>query len=307
MDQELEQFKKEINLSEFAASRGYALDRRESSRNSAVMRHPNGDKIVIARNDASGDWIFFSIRDDRDNGTIIDFVQHLDGVSLGRVRQILRSWLGSPRPAGIQLSMFVKDLEPVSRDRAAVVAVWERARNCFSLPYLTGRGLGPDVLMLPRFSGRVRVEGQYNNVLFAHHDKGGLCGYEIKNKDFTGFASGGVKGLWFSQALPTDRQLVLVESGIDALSYHILHPDELWTRYMSTGGELNPQQPELLRGAMEKLPKGAVVLLAFDNDEGGEKLVAEVKAIAPAGRELRRVLSKRKDWNEDLKHRLGLD
>lgn len=307
MDEELERFKKEINLSEFAASRGYALDRRESSRNSAVMRHPNGDKIVIAGNEASGDWMYFSIRDDRNNGTIIDFVQHLDGVSLGRVRQILRSWMGSPRPAGIQLSMFVKDLEPVSHDRAAVVAVWERAKNCFALPYLASRGLGPDVLMLPRFSGRVRVESQYSNVLFAHYDKGGLCGYEIKNKGFTGFAPGGVKGLWYSQALPTDRQLVFTESGIDALSYHVLHPDELWTRYMSTGGELNPQQPELLRSAMDKLPKGAIVLLAFDNDEGGEKITEEVKAIAPAGRELRRVVPKvGKDWNEMLKFRLGL-
>jgi len=305
-DEELERFKK-INLSEFAASRGYALDRRESSRNSAVMRHPNGDKIIIAKNEASGDWMYFSVRDDRDNGTIIDFVQHLDGVSLGRLRQILRSWMGSPRPAGIQLSMFVKDLEAVSRDRATVVAVWERAKNCFALPYLASRGIGPNVLMLPRFSGRVRVEGKHSNVLFGHYDKGGLCGYEIKNKGFTGFAPGGIKGLWYSQALPADRQLVLTESGIDALSYHILHPDEQWTRYMSTGGELNPQQPALLRGAMEKLPPGAIVLLAFDNDEGGDKIAAEVQAIAPAGWELRRVLPKGgKDWNEVLKSRLGL-
>ncbi|NSW86570.1 MAG: toprim domain-containing protein [Syntrophobacteraceae bacterium] len=91
------------------------------------------------------------------------------------------------------------------------------------------------------------------------------------------------------------------------MSYHPMHPDELWTRYMSTGGELNPQQPELLRGAMEKLSKGAVVLLAFDNDEGGGKIAAEVKAIAPAGRELRRVvLDVGKDWNEMLKNQLGL-
>lgn len=307
IDDELERFKTQVNLSEFAASRGYALDRRESSRNSAVMRHPDGDKIVIARHEASGNWMYFSVRDDRDNGTIIDFVQRLDGVSLGRARQILRSWMGSPRPAGIQLSMFAKDLEPVTRDRAAVAAVWERAKNCFSLPYLASRGIGPGVLMLPRFSGRVRVEGSHNNVLFAHYDKGGLCGYEIKNKGFTGFAAGGVKGLWFSQALPSDRQLVLVESGIDALSYHVLHPDELWTRYMSTGGALNPRQPELLRGAMEKLPEGAVVLLAFDNDEGGEKLAEEVSAIIPSGRAARRVVPDvGKDWNEALKRRLGL-
>jgi len=306
-DEELERFK-HINLSEFAASRGYALDRRESSRNSAVMRHPNGDKIIIAKNEASGDWIYFSVRDDRNNGTIIDFVQHLEGVSLGRVRQILRAWLGSPRPVGIQLHAFVRDLLPVSRDRAGVMQTWEQAKNCFALPYLTGRGIGPDVLLLPRFVRRVRVD-QRNNALFPHYDKDGLCGFEIKNKDFTGFAKGGVKGLWYSQALPTDRQLVLTESAVDALSYHVLHPDELWTRYMSTGGELNPQQPALLRSAMEKLPAGAVVLLAFDNDEGGEKLSEEVKAIAPAGRTLRRVLPDAetgKDWNDMLKYHLGL-
>jgi DNA primase len=78
---------------------------------------------------------------------------------------------------------------------------------------------------------------------------------------------------------------------------------------MSTGGALNPQQPALLRGAMEKLPAGAVVLLAFDHDAGGEKLTDEVKSIALAGRELRRVLPEvgtGKDWNDMLKHRLGL-
>ncbi len=314
-DNELQQFKTGVNLSEFAASRGYLLDRRESSRNSAVMRHADGDKIIIARNDENGHWIYFSIRDDRDNGTIVDFLQNRGGGSLGKIRKTLRAWSGSPRPA-VQVSAFVRDLLPVSRDRAAVVAEWERARICLSLPYLTGRGLGPDVLALPRFAGCVRVDRR-NNALFAHYDKNGLCGYEVKNKNFTGFAPGGVKGLWFSKAFPADRQLVLTESAIDGLSYHVLHPDELWTRYMSTGGELNPQQrgdlelqqPGLLRGAMEKLPAGAIVLLAFDNDDPGEKLADEVRALAPAGRELRRVLPNAesgKDWNDMLKRRLGL-
>lgn len=312
-DQELERFKTDVNLTEFGASRGYVLDRRESSRNSAVMRHPDGDKIIIARNDENGHWIYFSIRDDRDNGTVVDFLQNRGGGSLGEVRKTLRAWSGSLRPV-VQVSAFVRDLLPVSRDRAGVLAEWERARVCLSLPYLTNRGLGPDVLALPRFAGCVRVDRR-NNALFPHYNKDGLCGYEIKNKNFTGFAPGGVKGLWFSKAFPSDRQLVLTESAIDGLSYHVLHPDELWNRYMSTGGELNPQQrgdlelqqPGLLRSAMEKLPAGAIVLLAFDKDAPGEKLADEVRAIAPAGRELRRVLPDHgKDWNEMLKNRLGL-
>jgi hypothetical protein len=305
-DDELEQFKTRVNLSEFAASRGFKLDRRESSRNSAVMRHPDGDKIIIARNEGNQNWIFFSVRDDRENGTIIDFVQRREGGNLGQVRKILRGWLESSRPV-VQLPLFVQDLEPVSRDRAGVLAAWERAEKCLALPYLTARGLGPDILSLPIFAGCVRVDRR-NNVLFSHYDRSGLCGFEIKNTDFTGFAAGGTKGLWFTRTKPTDKELVLTESTIDALSFHALHKSN-FSRYMSTGGALNPQQPALIRGAIEKLPAGAVVLLAFDNDEGGEKLAAEVKAVAPAGREVRRVLPDKmsgKDWNDILKIQLGL-
>jgi hypothetical protein len=306
MDEELERFKREINLSEFAASKGFELDRRESSRNSAVMRHPDGDKIIIAKHEGNANWIFFSIRDGRENGTVIDFVQQREGGSLGQVRKILRGWLGSSRPV-VQLPLFVQDLKPVSRDRAGVIAAWERSERCLALHYLKARGLGPDVLGLPIFGGCVRVDGR-GNAIFPHYDKAGLCGFEIKNKGFTGFAAGGVKGLWYSRSNAADKELVLTESAIDALSFHALHGSNA-TRYMSTGGALNPQQPALLRGAMEKLPSGAVILLAFDNDEGGEKIAAEVQAVAPAEREIRRVLPDAKigkDWNELLKARLGL-
>lgn len=303
MDHELERFKTGINLSEFTAARGYALDRRESSRNSAVMRHPDGDKIVIARHEG-GAWVYFSVRDGSDNGTVIDFLQHRDGGSLGEVRKILRAWSGSARPPVPEIA-FVRDLFPVSRDRAAVMAAWERARATLVLPYLTGRGLGPEVLSLPIFAGCLRVD-ERGNALFPHYDREGLCGFEIKNRDFTGFAAGGVKGLWYSKARPMDNRLVLTESAIDAMSFHVLQGDDR-TRYMSTGGSLNPQQPALLRGAMEKMPPGGLVLLAFDADEGGEKLTEEVRAFAPSGRELRRVVPEGgKDWNQVLKNQLGL-
>jgi hypothetical protein len=304
---ELDNFKTSINLSEFAAARGYALDRRATSINSAVMRHPDGDKIVIARNDASGAWVYFSVRDDRDNGTIIDFLQNRGGGTLGEVRKTLRAWLGSARPR-IEPALFIRDLVPVTRDRAAVVAAWESARTCTALPYLTSRGLGPDILALPRFEGCVRVD-QRNNALFPHYDKDGLCGFEVKNKGFTGFAPGGVKGLWYSKTKPSDFWLVLTESAIDAYSFHLIHSGDS-SRYMSTGGALNPQQPALLRGAMEKMPEGSVIVLAFDLDEGGEKLSEEVKALAPAGRTVRRMLPEPgtgKDWNDMLRFRLGLN
>lgn len=304
MDSELERFKTDVILPELAASRGYAVDRRASSRNSVVMRHPDGDKIIIARYEGTTHWVYCSVRDDRDNGTVVDFLQNRGGGSIGMVRKTLRTWLGSTRPTS-QLPLFVKELQPVSRDRAGVFAEWEKAEVCTALPYLTGRGLGPEVLALPLFAGCIRVDRR-NNALFPHYDKEGLCGFEVKNKGFTGFAAGGRKGLWYSQTKTTDGRLVLVESAIDAMSFHVLYGD-LFTRYMSTGGELNPQQPLLLRGAMEKLHPSAVVVLGFDDDEGGEKIAKEVKAVAPAGRTLLRMKPEGgKDWNKLLTNKLGL-
>ena len=250
--------------------------------------------------------MYFSVRDGGDNGTVIDFIQKRTGENLGQVRKTLRSWSGSARPS-VAEAAFVRDLFPITRDRAAVMAAWEQARTCLSLPYLTSRGLGPEVLSLPLFAGCVRVDAR-QNALFPHYDREGLSGFEVKNRDFTGFASGGVKGLWHSRAKTTDVRLVLTESAIDAMSFHVLQGDA-WTRYMSTGGSLNPQQPALLRGAMEKLAPSGVVLLAFDLDDGGEKLAEEIRAIAPAGRDVRRVVPEvgaGKDWNEALKAHLGL-
>jgi hypothetical protein len=62
-DSELDIFKREIDLRQFAVSLGYELDRRESWRGSTVLRS-GGDKIVVKRN-GNGHYVFFSVRDER--------------------------------------------------------------------------------------------------------------------------------------------------------------------------------------------------------------------------------------------------
>ena len=59
MDEELDAFKSRIDLREYAATLGYQLDRRESSRCSSIMRNAAGDKVVIKRNGGTGHFIFF--------------------------------------------------------------------------------------------------------------------------------------------------------------------------------------------------------------------------------------------------------
>ena len=60
--EELEDFKSRINLSEYAAACGYRLDRKASSRNSAVMVRSPGDKIIIALG-TDRHWIYFAVGD----------------------------------------------------------------------------------------------------------------------------------------------------------------------------------------------------------------------------------------------------
>src|SRR4051812_18017521 len=93
-DTELEEFK-QLDLRAYAASEGYELDRQESWRGSAVMRNAADDKIIIKR-ELDGHYVYFNVRDDADNGSIIDFVLRRKARGdFGRMRKILRPWIGA--------------------------------------------------------------------------------------------------------------------------------------------------------------------------------------------------------------------
>lgn len=269
-DWELDAFKREIDLRQFAVSLGYQLDRRESWRGSAVLRR-GADKIVVKRN-SNGHYVFFSLRDDEDNGTVIDFLQRRQHLSLGGVRKLLWTWIEQParRPP------FPK-LESASPDRLHIEREYRRMVSAQQYSYLEHQRCVPAaVLSSARFVGRMRIDCRGNTV-FPHFDITGLCGYEIKNCEFTGFASGGQKGLWFSHTRPSDQRLVLTEGAIDALSYAALFPDsEDRTRYASLGGRPSSRQIELVQATIVKLPEGAEVVAAFDADEAGRWLVTVI-------------------------------
>lgn len=297
--EELERFKVEVNLTEFAAARGYRIDRRGSSRNAVMMRlATNDDKISIARG-PDQHWTYYSFRDPKDNGTVIDFLRSRGCRTLGEVRKELRAWMGSNRPP-VSLDDYVPTLASPARDRGAVQRLYEAARAAPNSLYLNGRGIRPETLASPRFRGTFRVDAR-SNVLFPHRDTDGICGFEAKNHNWTSFASGGVKGLWLSQTTPADTKFVIVEGAIDACSHYQLRPDPR-TRYASIAGEINRDgQLDLIRGAIAALPPQCGVAIAFDNDAGGEKLAAIVEAAA-TGRVVSRERSPfGKDWNDALK------
>jgi hypothetical protein len=300
MDLELENFKSDIDLRAYAAGQGYQLDHKESWRGSAVMRHPAGDKIVIKRG-SDGHYVYFSVRRDDDNGSIIDFVQYRQNLSLGTVRKELRPWIGQPP---VPVPAFPA-LPKTAKDRLRVEAEYRKMNDARRHPYLENeRALPVALLELERFAGRVRMDAR-SNAVFPHFDQDGLCGYEIKNTGFTGFAAGGTKGLWFSQARLDDVRLVFCESAIDALSHAALFPDD-HARYASIGGKPNPAQPELIRAAVIRMPAGSEIVAAMDADMDGGKLAGVVRqAVELSARaDLRFVVQEPfgvKDWNDQLR------
>ena len=270
---ELETFKREIDLRQLAVSLGYEIDRRESWRGSTVLRR-GADKIVVKRN-GNGHYVFFSVREDEDCCTVIDFVERRQNLSLGAVRKVLRPWIG--RPA---ILMPLPALEPTSSDRIRVECAYRGMADVSQYPYLEQeRCLPAVVLWSPRFVGRMRMDCRGNTV-FPHFDAAGLCGYEIKNRGFTGFAAGGQKGLWFSRTRRDDRRLILTESAIDALSHAALFPDAAdQTHYASLGGKPSRRQMDLLQAAIAKLPEGAEIVAAFDADLAGRRLAGDIRQV----------------------------
>lgn len=299
MDQELEKFKTDIDLRSYAASQGFQLSTKESWRGSSVMRHPSSEKIIIKRG-ADGHYIYFSVHRSDDNGTIIDFVQNRTRMSIGAVRKELRPWIS--RDAAPAL---FPELPKTNRDRVRVEAGYARMQDARRHPYLENmRGIPAQLLEDPRFIGRIRIDAR-GNAVFPHFDQQGLCGFEIKNSGFTGFASGGAKGLWLSNEMLDDTRIVFGESAIDSLSCAVLFPDQK-TRYASIGGQLNPVQPELIRAAISAMPSNSEIVAAMDADAEGNKLAQVVRqAVEQSGRDdLRFVFHEPfgfKDWNDALR------
>lgn len=293
LDSELELFKTSISLAAYAESIGYQKDTGESTRNSWVMRRGE-DKIVVATNALNGNGIYFSVRDDLDNGTIIDFVQRRQNLNLGQLRQELRKWTGESSFPYCPKRMDKP--EPSAKDRQKVILEYSRTRLDPAHHYLVAhRGLRPETLTDQRFRNVIRIDSR-NNAIFPHFDRSGLAGFEVKNKGFTGFAAGGVKSLWYSANINKADEVIIVESAIDGLSHAQVFGGA--AAYTSIGGGMSDHQRDLLRCLVEKaLTRSASVLIGTDADPQGEVYAQEMFEMGATGRIIPTL---GKDWNDYL-------
>jgi len=268
--EELERFKKEISLMEYAPVYDYTeLDRNRSSRTCVVLRRQADDgKIAVSRGH-DGHWVYYDFRCGK-GGSILDFVMQHTGCNLGQTRKVLRKELGC------KVNSF-SHTAPLPNPRSATKnrqkVAWEYADTTPITrhhDYLESRGIGLESILAGRFAGTVRVD-RYRNVCFPYFDFKGIAGIERRNHNFKYYTKGGCKGLWRSTLMEGDLKAVICEAPIDALSYAKLrHDNNDRTRYFAIGGRISHLQWELIDGLIKKYrAKKMDIILAFDNDPAG--------------------------------------
>lgn len=300
---DLERYKRDINLVAFALERGFELKHDKSTRRAKVLKHSCGDRILVSQSAHDGHWVYHSLGgEERDSGTIVDFLLRRDARGdMRAVHAACREHLGQPRRDHPEYRVEAGD---ISFAREAVIERFVRAQLAHNSRYLNERGIRPETLTDARFRETWRVDTR-GNVLFPHKDDEGVCGYEVKNRGYTSFASHARKTVWRSRALDGDDRMVVTESAIEALSYFQLHRSSS-ARYMSVSGAWSPAGLEQLQASTRRLPERAIVVLAFNNDAGGRQLAERLQPrIEAEGRRVTRHVPERegRDWNDLLKVR----
>lgn len=288
--QELNNFKTNINLAEFSTAFGYYKDKNKSSLNAPVMRHENGDKIIIGKDKADGHYVYSNPNNNSDNGTIIDFVKHRTNETLGHIRRRLRAWMHNPQPVqNIKITASNKDTQKI-------VYIWERLKND-EMILTKFRGIEYNTMQWISQSGRVCYDKQEKALYFPMYDINGLCGIEKRTESDKRIIAGSSKGLHTVGDLTEAQRIVIFESPIDMLSYKSLGKGEYGDFYISTMGSIGESGKNSLKAIFER-NKTAKIVLAVDSDEGGQKIIDKIVTIS--NRDMYRQEPKGKDWNEDL-------
>jgi 5S rRNA maturation endonuclease (ribonuclease M5) len=296
--QELNRFKTQINLAEFATAFGYYKDKEKSSVNAPVMRHENGDKIIIGKDRSDGHYIYFNPNDEGDSGTIIDFVKNRTGETLGHIRKRLRSWLHNPQP---QENIPVR---ASTKDALRIAFIWERVPkdepivvHAYGLHYR-------EVEEMAKMK-KVKYNKQEKAFYFMLSDLQGICGIEKRTlQGEKHIISGSEKGVFTDGNINEAERIVIFESPIDMMSYKELGNGEISDFGICTMGSIGESAEKSLEAIFER-QKDAQIVIAVDNDAGGDKITNKIAEILNQvdGNLDRAVRHKPegKDWNDDLK------
>lgn len=293
MNKQLEKYKTEISLVDFIQSLGGAIDTTKSTKNSCVIDYIK-DKLVVKKND-NNHYIYFNLNNNRDNGTIIDFIQNRNkNMNFQSIMTTLFNFMKKGYIPSIKLNPTEKSEEEFENYSYTLDPIDKP--NIKRLEEL--RGI--DRTIIEEFKSVIKIDNKKNFVFPLYKKEEGKelvkVGYELKNKGFKGNLF--EKGIW-GQKIGNSSDYYVFESSIDAMSYRELTQDEGF--YTSLNGSYSPQQIETLKNVI-KSSKSKNVILCLDNDQKGREMTVELYDILSKDTNLNITYTKpiRKDWNGEL-------
>ncbi|MEO9474612.1 MAG: toprim domain-containing protein [Cyclobacteriaceae bacterium] len=293
-----ESIKQNIDLREYAEFLGYKVDPKKSTRSSTVMTLDHADKVVISKR--GGNWVYFSVYDDNDNGSILDFVKNRTDKNVFQAANELSSWINENPITQKNLKYRQCDSKP---DPYRISRLFNFCKPAINHAYLQNRGISNSVISSPRFYGRIHQD-QFKNAVFPHFTKGQICGLELKGDNADLFVRGSQKTLWRSNSLHDDHTLIIAETPIDAISYHMIFNLKN-ALYTATCGGLSKKQASILEQLISRLLWVKTIIFITDNDKGGDRIADQLLNVISqsgfSGKVTRHSPQKRGcDWNDVL-------
>ncbi|MFC3721985.1 DUF3991 and TOPRIM domain-containing protein [Neoaquamicrobium sediminum] len=290
---ELEELRGKVSCAAALEERGFALDRKESTRRARKYRR-NGE-IIIVIHDGLG-W-FDPLSEAK--GDVFRLVERLAGVpfveALGHVAGLV-----GYEPAEPAWNREERSRKP---DRS-VPERWQARRKPWrgsaTWRYLRDTRRLPERIIRAAVSAGVLREGPYGSMWAAHTDAdAAICGWEERGPEWRGFATGGAKVLF--RLGPADAlRLCVTEAAIDAMSLAALENLRPDTLYLSTGGGWSPATAAAI--SMLFARPGARLVAATDANAQGETYAARLLALkgGPSS-SAERLRPSWDDWNVVLK------
>lgn len=241
---------------------------------------------------------FFDHTEGVGGGGAIDLVQYILGMDFKSAVAWLHENFGTSYEAIRQIvpvarPLLVPDFQEPIRAPQLLAHV---------LAYLTTERAIPaslvnELMML----GRIFADSKHNAIFLCEFD-GKITGAEIRgtsSQAYKGMSHGSQRGVgFFTVSHSNPMRLVVVESAIDALSYHTLYPHEA-ALIVSTAGVM-PDCPKLLE--LAKFHGISDIAIAYDCDDAGEsnaeKLVA---SLTHSALRIQRERPLANDWNDVLR------
>jgi hypothetical protein len=289
-----------MNLVDLVLTLGYQHHRAESGSDLEKGKFhtfdykgkPGLDQVIIYKNTA-GDYLYFNRADDRDKGSVIDFLKHrienprIDGITAAPGKNIWASVIENAKrflhlPAAERRTspQLQERMEPVQRDEKYVPDFLRKTMPLTDTAYLNSRGITNETLSSVYFAGRILNhvhEGigkggqpyKFVHTAFPQLYQSGIVGLEIKVNGFRGQAADSLNSaaLWLSNTTTKTTTLVVAESAIDALShYQLKQPTN--SLYASTSGQLTDNKVTEIKRLIENQALKTVKLAMDNNLEG---------------------------------------